>query len=36
MAKIIETLNNLKLPDINSDDGKDYLHGNHVTVNQDA
>ena len=36
MDKIIETLNNLQLPNINSDDGKDYLHGNHVTVNQDA
>ena len=34
MQKIVETLNNLQLPDINSDDGKDYLHGNHVTVNQ--
>ena len=34
MQKIVETLNNLQLPDINSDDGKDYLHSNHVTVNQ--
>lgn len=34
MTKIVETLNNLQIPDINSDDGKDYLHGNHVTVNQ--
>jgi len=36
MSKIVETLNNLSLPDINSDDGKTYLHGNHVQVNQDA
>ena len=36
MTKIVETLNNLQLPDINSDDGKDYLHNNHVSVSQDA
>ena len=36
MTKIIDTLNNLQLPDFNSDDGKDYLHGNHVTVDQDT
>jgi len=33
MQKIVDTLNNLQLPNIDSDDGKDYLHGNHVTVN---
>ena len=36
MDKIVETLNNLQLPNFDSDDGKDYLHGNHVSVSQDA
>ena len=35
MTKIIDTLNNLQLPNIDVD-SKTYLHGNHVTVNQDA
>ena len=35
MNKIVDTLNHLKLPDINVD-SKTYLHGNHITVNQDA
>ena len=32
MDKIVETLNNLQLPNFDSDDGKDYLHSNHVSV----
>ena len=36
MDKLLEVVNNLMLPDINSDDGKDFLHGNHVHVSQDA
>ena len=36
MDKIVETLNNLQLPNFDSDDGKDYLHSNHVSVSQDA
>lgn len=36
MTEILKFLNNMALPDINSDDGKDYLHGNHVSVSQSA
>jgi len=34
MDQILKFLNNLQLPDIG--DSKDYLHGNHVSVSQDA
>ena len=30
MDLILKTVNNLQLPDYN--DGKDYMHGNHVSV----
>ena len=33
--EILKLLNNLQIPDINSSDGKDYLHGNHISVQQD-
>lgn len=36
MDTILNVVNNLQLPDINSDDGKSYLKGNHVSVSQDA
>ena len=32
--KILSYLNNLAIPDINN--GKDYMHGNHVSVSQNA
>ena len=32
MNEILKFLNNLALPNIDSDDGKDYLHGNHISV----
>ena len=34
MDTILKFLNNLQLPDLG--DSKDYLHGNHVSVSQDA
>ena len=34
MDTILDTLNNLQIPDIGDD--KDYLHGNHVSVQQNA
>lgn len=33
--EILKILNNLQIPDVDSSDGKDYLHGNHVSVQQD-
>lgn len=36
MDTILKFLNNLELPNVNSDDGKNYLHGNHISVNQSA
>ena len=35
-VEILKFLNNLALPNIDSNDGKDYLHGNHITVSQSA
>ena len=32
LDNILSYLNNLELPDVTSDDGKTYLHGNHVSV----
>lgn len=34
MDKILLFLNNLQLPDVG--DSKDYMHGNHVSVSQNA
>lgn len=36
LDSVLKYLNNLQLPDVNSDDGHDYLHGNHISVSQDA
>ena len=33
---ILHYLNDMDLPNITSDDGKNYLHGNHLTVAQNA
>ena len=34
LNNILKFLNNLELPDYTSDDGKTYIHGNHISVSQ--